>query len=137
MGTLTYYFDIICLCIQVNNHSCHLHCHTEPRSHTDTVVYIGHHTNQLGIVYCNCHHGNQEDTGSHLKKNAINIDPFHASHDIFSSAHLSDISVLPRPRSRKNIAKISAKSRPKHPSCESCRGGIFINSQSKLSVLLF
>ena len=40
-------------------------------------------------------------------------------------------------RDRENIAGISAKSRPKHPSCESCCGRIFINSQSKLSVLLF
>ena len=46
-------------------------------------------------------------------------------------------SVLPRPRSRENIAEISAKSRPKHPSCESYRGRILKNSKSKLSVLLF
>ena len=44
--------------------------------------------------------------------------------------------VLPRPRSRENIAVISAKSRQKHPSCESCRKGIFQNSQSKLSVFI-
>ena len=48
---------------------------------------------------------------------------------------ISTCSILPRPRSHENIAEISAKSQPKHPSCGSCRGRIFINSQS-LSVLL-
>ena len=45
---------------------------------------------------------------------------------------LQDIGLSPTPR-----RLFGGKSRPKHPSCESCRGRILINSQSKLSVLLF
>ena len=45
-------------------------------------------------------------------------------------------SVLPRPRSRKNIAEISAKSRVKHSCCESCRGRIFGNNKFSPSVWL-
>ena len=45
-------------------------------------------------------------------------------------------SVLPRPRSRENIVEISAMSQPKHPSCESCHGGIFGNNQFSHSVWL-
>ena len=60
-----------------------------------------------------------------------------AAFRIYAQSGEDAASVLPRPRSRENIAEISAKSRPKHPSCESCCGRIFINSQSKLSDLLF
>ena len=50
-------------------------------------------------------------------------------------SYLSVTSVLPRPRSRENIAEISAKSRLKHSCCKFCRCQNLLNSQSKLSVL--
>ena len=48
------------------------------------------------------------------------------SRDVTRFLAQTDDSVLPRPRSRENIAEITAKSRPKHPSCESCRGRILL-----------
>ena len=62
---------------------------------------------------------------------------FSTKSDSNKSPNFQTRSVLTRPRSHENIEEISAKSPPKHPSCESCRGGILVNSQPKLSVLLF